>query len=29
MLMTAANVLIIAALCIEVCVLLTRTDSDV
>ena len=29
MLMTAVNVLIIAVLCIEVCVLLTRTDSDV
>ena len=29
MIMIAANVLIIAALCIEVCVLLTRTDRDV
>ena len=29
MLMTAANVLVVAALCVELCVLLTRTDSDV
>jgi hypothetical protein len=29
MLMTAVNVLIVAALCVELCVLLTRTDSDV
>ena len=29
MLMTAVNVLIVVALCVEVCVLLTRTDSDV
>ena len=29
MLMTAANILVVAALCIEICVLLTRTDSDV
>jgi hypothetical protein len=28
MLMTAANVLVVVALCIELCVLLTRTDSD-
>jgi hypothetical protein len=29
MLMTAVNVLIVVALCVELCVLLTRTDSDV
>ena len=29
MLMTAVNVLIVVALFIELCVLLTRTDSDV
>ena len=29
MLMTAANILVVAALCVELCVLLTRTDSDV
>ena len=29
MLMTAVNVLIVVALCVEICVLLTRTDSDV
>ena len=29
MLMTAANVLVVAALCVELCVLLTRTDRDV
>ena len=28
MLMTAVNVLIVVALCVELCVLLTRTDSD-
>ena len=28
MLMTAANVLVVVALCIELCVQLTRTDSD-
>ena len=29
MLMTAVNVIVVAALCVELCVLLTRTDSDV
>jgi hypothetical protein len=28
MLMTAVNVVIVVALCVELCVLLTRTDSD-
>lgn len=28
MFMTAVNVLIVVALCVEVCVLLTRTDGD-
>ena len=28
MLMTAANVLVVVALCVELCVLLTRTDRD-
>jgi hypothetical protein len=27
MLMTVANVIVVAALCVELCVLLTRTDS--
>jgi hypothetical protein len=29
MLMIAANVVVLAALCVQLCVLLTRTDSDV
>ncbi len=29
MLMTAVNVIIVVALCVELCVLLTRTDTDV
>ena len=29
MIMTAVNVVIVLALCVELCVLLTRTDSDV
>ncbi len=28
MLMTAVNVVLVVALCVELCVLLTRTDSD-
>ena len=29
MLMTAANIIVVAALCVELCILLTRTDRDV
>ena len=28
MLMTVANVIVVAALCVELCVLLTRSDSS-
>ena len=28
MFMTAVNVVIVVALCVELCVLMTRTDSD-
>ena len=28
MLMTAVNVLVVVALCVELCVVLTRTDRD-
>ncbi len=28
MIMTAVNVVIVVALCVELCVLLTRTDTD-
>jgi hypothetical protein len=29
MLMTAANIIVVAALCVELCVVLTRSDRDV